>query len=162
MNTTFQAKQIIINEEYNKRIDNDRQRFNNFEPYMKHETYRKYVEKAMKEHPAIAPFVIEKTTKCFVYFRVNNGNIIWKKKINNDERGQYFIYDNIKIYAHNTANMSIIEKSKREYEEYAKMINFARKTIEIEDSGYTYVGYPDSVRVETIEQLKKEYNYEAA
>lgn len=150
---TFEENQIIVSPAFNALKDIKRFEFNAFKHYMSHKTYAEALRRAIKDYPALIPFVIKKVTKCFVFFTVNDGKYIWQKKIHNDENGQYFIYNKTKIYCENLQNESILKDAAARLEEYGNALTFAKKTIEIDDYGYTWA--TNDKRVTSIDELEE-------
>lgn len=150
---TFKENQVIISDEYNKYMTNKRYKYNAFGPYMSHKTYAEALRHTINDYPALIPFTIKKVTECFVFFTVNNGICVWQKKLRKNERGYYFVYDDTMIYCENIHDESIIEECILQYEKYANALNFAKKTIEIEDFGYTYLSC--TLKVTSIEEMEK-------
>lgn len=149
----FKANQIIISDEYNKYMTNERYEYNAIEQYMAHNLYAESLRRATELFPAMIPFTIKKVTECFVFFTVNGGICVWQKKLRKNERGYYFVYDDTMIYCENIHDESIIEECILQYEKYANALRFAKKTIEIEDFGYTYLSC--TLKVTSIEEMEK-------
>lgn len=150
---SFKENQIIVSPAYNNFIDLKRFEHNSFKYYLSHKAYAESLRRAIKNYPALIPFIIKKVTKNYVFFIVNNGNHIWQKKIHNDENGQYFIHNETKIYCENLQNESILKDAATRLEEYGNAITFAKKTIEIDDYGYTWA--TNDKRVTSIDELEE-------